>query len=47
MKLLNARKKVLTLAVAGAMGGAIMAATPAQAMYVSQNNVGEVLIFPF
>ncbi len=47
MKLLNARKKVLTLAVASAMGGAVMMAAPAQAMNVSQNNVGEVLIYPY
>lgn len=49
MKSLNIRKKLVTLAVASAVsGGAMMAMTaPAYAMNVSQNNVGQVLLFPY
>jgi hypothetical protein len=48
MKLLNARKKLVTLAVASAVtaGAAVMSA-PAHAMNVSQNNLGQVLLFPY
>lgn len=42
------RKKLVTLAVASAVsGGAMMMAAPAHAMNVSQNNVGQVLLFPY
>lgn len=49
MKSLNIRKKLVTLAVASIVsGGAMMAMTaPAHAMNVSQNNVGQVLLFPY
>src|SRR4030066_131442 len=49
MKSLNIRKKLVTLAVASVVsGGAMMAMTaPAHAMNVSQNNVGQVLLFPY
>lgn len=49
MKSLNIRKKLVSLAVATAVsGGAMMAMTaPAHAMNVSQNNLGEVLLFPY
>ena len=49
MKSLNIRKKLVTLAVASAVsGGAMMAMTaPVHAMNVSQNNTGEVLLFPY
>jgi hypothetical protein len=47
MKLLNARKKLVTLAVASAVAGGAMLSAPAQAMNVSQNNKGEVLLFPY
>jgi hypothetical protein len=49
MKSLNIRKKLVSLAVASVVsGGAMMAMTaPAHAMNVSQNNVGEVLLFPY
>ena len=44
----NARKKLLSLAVASAIsGGAMIMAAPAHAMNVSQDNVGEVLLFPY
>lgn len=44
----NIRKKLVTLAVASAVsGGAMLAAAPAHAMNVSQNNVGQVLLFPY
>lgn len=46
--MLNARKKLATLAVASAVsGGALMMSAPAQAVNVSQNNIGEVLLFPY
>lgn len=46
--MLNARKKLATLAVASAIsGGAMMVSAPAQAVNVSQNNLGEVLLFPY
>jgi hypothetical protein len=49
MKSLNIRKKLVSLAVATAVsGGAMMAMTaPAHAMNVSQDNLGEVLLFPY
>jgi hypothetical protein len=48
MKSLNIRKKLVTLAVASAVsGGALMMAAPAHAMNVSQDNLGEVLLFPY
>lgn len=48
MKLLNTRKKLVNLVVASvAAGGFAMTAVPAHAMNVSQNNVGEVLLFPY
>jgi hypothetical protein len=44
----NARTKLLSLAVASALsGGAMLMAAPAHAMNVSQDNVGEVLLFPY
>lgn len=44
----NIRKKLVTLAVASAVsGGAMMMAAPAAAMNVSQNGVGQVLLFPY
>lgn len=46
--MLNARKKLVSLAVASAISGAAMlASAPAQALNVSQNNVGQVLLFPY
>jgi hypothetical protein len=48
MNMLNARKKLATLAVASAIsGGAMMVSAPAQALNVSQNGLGEVLLFPY
>lgn len=49
MKSLNIRKKLVTLAVASVVsGGAMMTMTaPAHAMNVSQDNVGQVLLFPY
>lgn len=49
MKSLNIRKKLVSLAVASAVsGGAMMAMTaPAHAMNVSQDGVGQVLLFPY
>ena len=44
---LNIRKKLVSLAVASALTGGVMMATPAQALNVSQNNMGEVLLFPY
>lgn len=42
------RKKLVTLAVASAVsGGAMLMAAPAQAMNISQNGVGEVVLFPY
>lgn len=42
------RKKLVTLAVASAVsGGAMLMAAPAQAMNVSQNGIGEVVLFPY
>jgi hypothetical protein len=44
----NIRKKLVSLAVASAVsGGAVMMAAPAAAMNVSQNGVGQVLLFPY
>jgi len=47
--MMNIRKKLVTLAVASAVsGGAMMAMTaPAHAMNISQDNVGQVLLFPY
>jgi len=48
MKLLkNTRKKVVTLAVASALGGVAMMSAPAHAMNVAQDGKGEVLLFPY
>lgn len=47
MKSLNIRKKLVTLAVASAVSGIAMMAAPAHAMNVSQDNLGEVLLFPY
>jgi hypothetical protein len=48
MKLLkNTRKKVVTLAVASALGSVAMMAAPAHAMNVAQDGKGEVLLFPY
>ena len=44
---IDVRKKVLNLAVASVVGAAGMAALPAHALNVSQNNVGQVLLFPY
>jgi hypothetical protein len=44
---LNIRKKLVSLAVASAVTGGAMMAIPAQAMNVSQNNTGQVLLFPY
>lgn len=41
------RKKLATMAVAAAMGGAVLMAAPAHAVNVSQVNLGEVLFFPY
>ncbi|MBL8495360.1 MAG: hypothetical protein JNM37_14065 [Rhodocyclaceae bacterium] len=48
MKLLkNTRKKVVTLAVASALGGVAMMSAPAHAMNLAQDGKGEVLLFPY
>lgn len=49
MKLLNARQKMVTLAVASALagGGAALTSAPAHAINVSQNNLGQVLLYPY
>ena len=48
MKLLkNTRKKVVTLAVASALGGVAMMSAPAHAINVAQDGKGEVLLFPY
>jgi hypothetical protein len=44
---LNIRKKLVSLAVASVVTGGAMMAIPAQAMNISQNNVGQVLLFPY
>jgi hypothetical protein len=44
---LNIRKKLVSVAVASALTGVAMMAVPAHAMNVSQNNLGEVLLFPY
>lgn len=46
MKTVN-RKKLVTLAVTSALGGAAMLSTPAQAVNVSQSGTGQVLLFPY
>jgi hypothetical protein len=44
----NARKNLLSLAVASAIsGGALIVAAPAHAMNVSQDNIGQVLLYPY
>ena len=48
MKDINIRKKLVSLAVASVFsGGAMLAAAPAHALNVSQDNVGQVLLFPY
>ncbi len=48
MKLLNARQKMVTLAVASALaGGAGLVSVPAHAINISQNNLGQVLLYPY
>lgn len=48
MKLLNVKKKLLSVAVGSAISASMMlAAAPAQALNVSQDNLGEVLLFPY
>jgi hypothetical protein len=48
MKLLkNTRKKVVTLAVASALGGVAMMSAPAHAINVANDGKGEVLLFPY
>jgi len=48
MKLLNARKKLVNLAVASVVaGGFVMTSAPAHAVNVSQNNIGQVALFPY
>ncbi|MBI1284052.1 MAG: hypothetical protein GC183_06905 [Thiobacillus sp.] len=44
---LNIRKKLVSLAVASVVSGGAMMAIPAQAMNISQQNKGEVLLFPY
>jgi hypothetical protein len=44
---LNIRKKLVSVAIASALTGGAMMVAPAQAMNVSQNNLGQVLVFPF
>ena len=44
---MNMRKKLVNLAVASALSGAAVMAAPAHAVNVSQNNLGEVLLFPY
>jgi hypothetical protein len=44
---LNIRKKLVSVAVASAVTGAALMASPAQALNVSQDNVGQVLLFPY
>lgn len=44
----NMRKKLVSVAVASALsGGAMLMAAPAQAMNVAQDNLGQVLLFPY
>ena len=48
MKLLNTRKKLVNLAVASVVaGGFAMTMAPAYAVNVSQNNIGQVALFPY
>ncbi len=47
MKNLNIRKKLVSLAVASALTGGVMMATPAHALSVSGDNLGQVLLFPY
>ena len=44
---LNIRKNLVSLAVASVVSGGAMMAAPAHAMNISQNNVGQVLLFPY
>jgi len=45
--MIKARKKMVTLAVASAIGGGMLASAPAHALNVSQDEVGQVLLFPY
>ena len=47
MNMIKTRKKLVALAVASAMGGAMLASAPAHALNVSQDEVGQVLLFPY
>lgn len=44
---IDVRKKILNLAVASAVGVAGLASIPAHAINVSQNGLGQILIFPY
>jgi hypothetical protein len=44
---LNIRKKLVSLAVASALTGGVMMASPAHALSVSGDNLGQVLLFPY
>jgi hypothetical protein len=44
---LNMRKKLVSLAIASALSGGAMMATPAHALSVSKEHLGQVLIFPY
>jgi hypothetical protein len=44
---LNIRKNLVSLAVASALTGGVMMATPAHALSVSSDNLGQVLLFPY
>lgn len=45
--MLKTRKKIAALAVVSAIGSGAMLSAPVQALNVSQNNLGEVLLFPY
>ena len=45
--MLKTRKKLATMAVAAAVSGGALMSGAVQALNVSQNNVGEVLLFPY
>jgi len=47
MKNLNIRKKLVSLAVASALTGGVMMATPVHALSVSGDNLGQVMLFPY
>jgi hypothetical protein len=44
---MNIRKKLVNLAVASALSGAAMVSAPAMALSVSDDNLGQVLLFPY